>query len=372
MDERIPMFYPFVSEEAVGAAVEALKSRFVGQGPKVDEFEKALKAKLETPYVVTVNSGTSALRLALSIMGVGPGDEVISPAFTSQATNMPILEQFAKPVFADVKYESGAIDPKDIEHRITPKTKGIIAVDWGGAPCDMDEIMRIAKAHRISVIEDAAHSLGARYKGKAVGAISDFTAFSFQAIKQLTTTDGGALTTANQALYERAMSKRWYAIDKSKRKFSYLGNDPDFDITEVGFKYNMTDVEANIGIAQLKHLDELLARRAAVAKRYMEELARVPQIELFESRTDRVSANWLFGLHVKKNRLGFAKKMYESGIEVSIVNWRNDKYTAFGGMRKDLPNTDRLHEDYIAIPLHHRLSDDDVSRIIRTVKASVS
>ena len=363
------MFYPNIPEEAIQAVADVLRSKYVGEGPRVAEFEAKLGTLLGNRYVVTVNNGTSALFLALDLIGVGPGDEVVTPAHTSQATNMPILQRGAKPVFADVRYESCTLDPGDIEKRISSKTKAVVCVDWGGYPSDLDEIRKIAEEHNLPVIEDAAHSLGASYKGKKVGSICDYTAFSFQAIKHITTGDGGALTISEENQYSKAVRRKWYGIDRSARKFSYLGFDPDIDITEVGYKIHMNDIAAAIGIVQLSYLHEVLARRRFIATRYREELGHVDGIELMENRNDRESTNWLFSLHVK-NRLSFAKNMWSNGVEVSVVNWRNDKYTVFGGLRKDLPNTDRLYQDYIAIPIHNRLSDADIDHVINAVKLS--
>ncbi|MDG7018268.1 MAG: DegT/DnrJ/EryC1/StrS family aminotransferase [Nitrososphaerota archaeon] len=365
----VPLFYPFIPKEAVQAVAEVLRSRYVGEGQRVAEFEANLGIRLDNRQVVSLNNGTSALFLALDIAGVGPGDEVVTPAHTSQATNMPILQRGARPVFADVKYESCTLDPVNIEKRLTPRTKAILCVDWGGYPSDLDEIRKVGKEHGLPVIEDAAHALGASYKGKKVGSICDYTAFSFQAIKHITTGDGGALSFLDDNQFAKAVRRKWYGIDRSKRKFSYLGIDPDFDITEIGYKIHMNDIAAAIGLTQLNHLAEIVTRRTFIAKRYREELEGLEGIELMENRDDRQSSNWLFSLHVKK-RLSFAKAMWDSGIEVSVVNWRNDKYTVFGGLRQDLPNTDKLYQDYLAIPMHNKLSDDDVERVIAAVKSA--
>jgi perosamine synthetase len=365
--EPIVMFYPYMPESVIEKVSETLKTRWIGQGPKVDEFEKEFADKLGLKYAVFVNAGTSALRLALSIAGVGPGDEVISPALTCTATNTPILEQFAKPVFADIEYETINIDPNDIEHRITDKTKAIMCVHWGGYPCDMDEIHKIASDHDLPVIEDGAHAIKASYKGKSIGSISDFTMFSLQAIKQITVGDGGVLALTNKENYEAALRRRWFGIDKVHRKPTVLGHDPTYDIWEAGYKYNPNDITATIGLEQLKHLDSVLKRREEIAKIYREEFESVPEITLLENKDDRKSSNWLFTIHVKK-RLKFAKMMVSKKIEVSVVHWRNDKYTIFGPLRKDLPNTDKANETMICIPLHTKLTDEDVNYIVKSIK----
>jgi perosamine synthetase len=364
---RIPMFYPYVPESAIEKVVEVLKGRWVGQGPKVDEFELEFSKKFGIQYATSVNSATSALRLAYAVAGVGVGDEVITTPYTMVATNTTILEQNAKPVFADVQYETANISPDDIEHRITKKTKAIACVDWAGYPCDLDEIRKIAFEHDLPLIEDSAHALGAVYKNKPIGSISDFTVFSFQAIKHMTTGDGGMLCMTNKENYDEAVRRKWFGIDRAARKPSVLGNDPTFDITEVGYKYHMNDIAAAMGLGQLPHFESNFKRRAEIAKIYREELEKVTKITLLESENDRISANWLFAMHVK-DRLQFANQMRSKGIEVAVHNWRNDKYSIFGGLRKDLPNTARLDETLICIPLHTKLSDEDVDYIIASVK----
>ncbi|MCL4435498.1 MAG: DegT/DnrJ/EryC1/StrS family aminotransferase [Thaumarchaeota archaeon] len=339
----------------------------LGEGPKVGQFESELKNKFGLKYVLALNSGTSALRLALAVGGVGPNDEVITTPFTALATNTSILEQGAKPVFADINYETSNIDPADIEKHITRKTKAIICVHYGGYPCDMDEINEIARDHDLLVIEDAAHALGATYKGKVIGTISKFTAFSFQAIKHITTGDGGMLTLLDSEKYEEARRRRWFGIDRAARKPSVIGYDTTFDITEAGYKYHMNDIAATIGLEQLKYFDAVFKRRAEIANIYREQLSDVNGIVLSENSSDRKNANWLFPLHVER-REDFAKMMSAKGIEVSVVHWRNDRYSIFGGLRKDLPNLEKFSKTIIHIPLHQDLTDSNVEYIIDSIK----
>jgi perosamine synthetase len=365
--ETIPMFYPFMPKSVAPKLAKTLANRWVGQGPLVDKFEQEFSKKFGAKYPVALNSATSGLRLALAIAGVGPNDEVVTTAQTCTATNTPILEQFAKPVFADIRYADGNIDPADVERRITDRTKAIMCVHWAGYPCDMDELQRVAKRHNLPVIEDCAHALGAVYKGKRIGSISRFSSFSFQAIKHITTGDGGMLTLTEKPDYEAAVRRRWYGIDKAKRKFSYLGHDPLYDVTELGYKYNMTDIDATIGIESLKVFDNVFKRRAEVAKLYREAFEGLPKVTLFEKKGDRTSGNWLFSMHVQ-DRDKFARMMWENGIEVSVAHWRNDKYSIFGGLRNDLPETEKYNKTMICLPLHAKLSGSDVGRIVKAVR----
>ena len=364
------MIEPFkvhVPESVKEPLLQIIFSGYIGQGPKVDELEREFSKKFGIKNSVALNSATSALRLALALIGVGPNDEVITTPYTMVATNTAILEQFARPVFADIQYETVNIDPNDIEHRITEKTKAIVCVHWGGYPCDMDEIRSIATRCDLPVIEDAAQALGAKYKGKPIGAISEYTAFSFQAIKHITTGDGGMLSILNDDKYKEAVRRRWFGIDRTNRKPSILGHDPTYDIKEVGYKYHMNDIAATIGIEQLKYFDSLFKRRAEIASKYREELRDVPGIKLLENKSDRIHANWMFAIRVDE-REEFARAMRSKGIGVTVHNWRNDKYAIFGGLRKDLPNLEKVDQTLISIPLHHGLSDEEVDYIIETIK----
>ncbi len=364
---KIRMFSPYVSKKAGAAVNKVLKSRYLGEGPIVKEFEKKFFELIGARYPVAVNSGTSALHLAIVMAGVKPGDEVITTAQTMMATSHTILAQFAKPVFADIQYETGNINPGDIEKRITKKTKAILPVHWTGYPCDMDEINEIAKKHNLPVIEDAAHAIGAYYKGKSIGTISPYTCFSFQAIKHVTSADGGMLCLDSKESYDEAKRKRWFGIDRDNRKSSILG-EPEWNVNEVGYKYHMNDFSATLGLENLKELNSILKRRAEIVKRYNEGLSKIKGIRLFERKSDRKSANWLFSMHVER-RLDFIKMMLKNGIEVSVVHNRIDKNDAFGPLRKDLRQLARFAETHVSLPLHNYLTDDDVNYILKCIRS---
>ena len=204
MKRRIVMFYPKVSPKAAEAVRSTLSERWIGQGPRVAAFEDKIRRVTGAPYVVAVNCASAAIRLALAVSGVRPGDEVITTAQACTATNHPILEQFAQPVFADIQYLTGNLNPEDIEHRITPRTRAVICFHWGGTPCDMDEIRDITSRHALTLIEDASDALGSTYKGKPVGSLSHFTAVSFGAVQQVTTGEGGALCMLDETGFEAA------------------------------------------------------------------------------------------------------------------------------------------------------------------------
>ncbi len=364
---HLKMFSVYMSDKSIERVIKTLRSGFIGEGSVVKEFEDKLKEIVEIPFPVALNSGTSALHLALVMAGVKAGDEVITTAQTMMATSHAILHQQARPVFSDVQYGTANIDPNDIEHRITEKTKAILVVHWAGYPCNLDEIHTIARKYSLTVIEDAAHALGATYHGKTIGTISPFTCFSFQAIKHVTSGDGGALCLLSREQYEEALRRRWYGIDRVKRKPSILG-EPEWNVTEVGFKYHMNDIAASIGLENLKLLPQLLQRRQAIASYYREHLQGISGLTLFESESDRTSAYWLFTMHVER-RGDFVHMLRSKGIEASVVHLRIDTNDIFGSLRTDLPVLDKLTETHISLPIHNHLTDEDISYIVDCVKA---
>ena len=362
----IPLFNTYISPNARKMVGEVLDTTFLSEGRIVKEFEARLARDLSWVNPITVNSGTSALHLALVLAGVEAGDEVICPAQTFVATASAIMQERAVPVFADILYENGNIDPRSIATKITEKTKAILAVHWGGYPCGMDEITDIANKHNLLVIEDAAHAPGATYKGRPIGTISDFTCFSFQAIKHITTGDGGAVCCKKERDSLSGMARRWFGIDRFNSRPSVLG-ERSYDIAEVGYKYHLNDYAAVLGLANLEGFHERLVRRRAIAAKYREELGGVAGIRLFEESPDRESSYWLFGMHVEE-RLEFIRSLHDQGITASVVHQRIDRNTVFGGLKEDLINQARFDETQIHIPIHDALTDQDLAHIIGTIQ----
>lgn len=360
-------FITHVSPHSIELVKKVLESTWVSEGEVVKQFENELSKQLGLVNPVAVNSGTSALHLGLAVAGVKPGDEVILPAQTFIATGLCIMMQFAKPVFTDIQLNTGNIAPDSIRAKITEHTRAIIPVHWGGYPCDMDEINAIAKEHNLAVIEDAAHALGATYKGKPIGSISRFTAFSFQAIKHLTTGDGGALCCLKIEDYHEARKRRWFGIDRALSKPSILG-EREYDIKEVGYKYHLNNVAAAIGLGNLRDFPKRLKRRQEIGARYRNELSDVPGLQLLDFRSDRTHAYWLFTVSVE-NRLDFIKKLTEYGVPVSVVHLRIDRNSIFGGIKEDLVNQAEFDQKQIAIPVHDELTDDEIGKIIKVMKS---
>jgi perosamine synthetase len=364
--QAISFFHTHISPSAVELANQVLRSAWISEGVMVKRFESALCERLGLRNPIAVNSGTSALHLALALVGVGPGDEVILPAQTFVATGLVILMQRATPIFADIDPMTGNISAASVAERINPRTKAVIPVHWAGYPCDMDEINALAARHGLAVIEDAAHALGATYKGKPLGSISRFTAFSFQAIKHLTTGDGGALCCLDEADVRVAFSRRWFGIDRPNSRPSILG-EREYDIDAVGYKYHMNDLAAAVGLGNLEDFPQRLARRQRIGSYYRKHLQNVPGLQLLRLDDDRTHAYWLFTVLVER-REDFIRKLAENGIPSSVVHLRIDHNSVFGGVRDDLPGQAAFNECQAAIPVHDGLGDEDIERIVASIR----
>jgi len=369
MEEKpgnLVLFHPHIPAKAIDAVTKVLQTRWIGQGPLVEEFERKFGARFAGDYpAIAVGAGTDALHLAYILADLKPGDEVIAPLFTCTATNMPFLYMGVKIAFADVQLNTLNIDPADVRRRITEKTKAIVCIHHGGLPCDLAELQTIAREHGLKLIEDAAHALGATYRGQSIGCVSDFTMFSFAAVKNITTGDGGMLILRDASLLGKARRLRNAGID---RKAKQAGNWEN-DIFEVGYRYQMSDIAASMGLAALEEFDQVLAYRRALLDQYERELANIPGLTVIGTgRRDRTHSAWMCTV-LAEGREALQKKLREQNIESSQVHYRNDRYSIFGGRRNDYPNMDLVEDKYLHLPLHTRLSRSDVARICTTVRA---
>ena len=362
----ISLFATFVHPTARQRVGNVLASTFLSEGKLVREFEARLSTDLGMVHPAALNSGTSALHLALEVAGIGRGDEVILAPQTFIASALTVVQTGATPVFADIQYETGNIDPTNIEHRITARTKAIMVVHWGGYPCDLAEIQAIADRHGLVVIEDAAHAPGATYRGRAIGSISDYTCFSFQAIKHLTTGDGGALCARDPEKAHEVSRRRWFGIDRANSPVSELG-EREYDLTDIGYKYHLSDFAAALGLANLEGFGERMLRRRALVRRYQDGLQNVTGLTHFVHQPDRESAHWLFGFHVA-DRLQFVRRLKASGIASSVVHDGIDHNSLFGGKRPELMQQRRFDQTQIHIPMHDGLTSEQVDYIIHIIR----
>lgn len=346
---------------------EVLASGWIGEGPKVVDFEKSIGRFLNNPNVTALNSCTSALQLSLRLCGVGIGDEVITTPMTCMATNEPIVLTGATPVWADIQPTTGNLDPESIRKRITIRTKVIMVVHWGGYPADMDDISEIAEEHNLKVVEDCAHAWGSTYRNRFIGNHSDFCCFSLQAIKHFTTGDGGVLVCKNRKDHERARSLRWFGIDREHRRENKLGI-ADWDIIEAGYKFHMNDIAATIGLAQLPYLEELIAKRRSNAKFFSENLRETPRVQLLEASDDRQSAYWLYTIRVH-DRPDFIRHLAQKGIAASIVHERNDVHSIFSNYNSaGLNALDEFSEEMVCIPVGQWVEEAERDHIVQVIR----
>lgn len=359
--DSVVLFYPHIGKNAIKYVTQVLNSRWIGQGPLVDEFEQKFSDKFLGGHpCVAVNSGTSALHLAYILAGIKADDEVITPVFTCTATNTPLLWMGAKITFCDVNPFTMNVSVKHLKTLVNNKTKAIVCVHYGGLPCDMDEITHIADYYGIPVIEDAAHSLGAKYKGKNIGTISDYTMFSFQGVKHITCADGGMLVCPEDQI-EKAKRLRWFGIDRVKKQEGIWYN----NITEVGYKYQMADVAAAIGLAGLEEFDKVLAYRQCLLKIYEDNIGH---LIIGSGQIDRTHAAWLCTIRVHVDRDKLQTKLRENNIETNQTHSRNDRYDVFGGRKGGLMNMDAMEDRYQILPLHTHMKPEDVYKICKLIK----
>ena len=391
MNKKIDLFKVFMAPTAAEEVGKVLNSGYIGQGPKVDKFEKELKNYFNHDYVATLNSGTSGLHLALHMLkkplknindyygslslesswpGLEPGDEVLATPMTCTASNWPILANGLKIKWVDIDPTTLNMDLDDLERKITPKTKVIMLVHWGGYPNDLDRIKNIQNnallrfGFKPAVIEDGAHSFGSKYKEKLIGTHGNLTMFSLQAIKHLTSVDGGLLLSPHNELYRRTKLMRWYGIDRD-------GDRKDFrceaDVEEWGFKFHMNDVCATVGLENLKHVDGIIKNHKINANYYDNSLSNVSGLKLLDRQKGHDSAFWIYSLLVD-NRDGFYRYMNECGISVSQVHERNDKHTCVKDYRTALPTLDKTIGKVVSIPVGWWVSDEDREYIVDCIK----
>jgi dTDP-4-amino-4,6-dideoxygalactose transaminase len=360
---NIVLFTPHIPKNAEKYISKTLQSRWLGQGPQVERFENEFLKLVNADNGIAVGSGTDALHLSYILAGIKSGDEVIVPVFTCTATNIPLLYLGAKIVFADIDPSTMNIDPKSVENLITKKTKAIVCVHYGGLPCDMKAIKEIALKYNLVIIEDAAHAVGAEYLGQLVGNISDFTMFSFQAIKHITTGDGGFLTFKDSAILDRAKQLRWFGIDRTAKQLGIWEN----DIQEIGFKYQMTDLSASLGLAGIEEFEETLNIRRNLYLHYNLLLSNIDSVQVIGKEDSiRKSAAWLYTICVN-NRKKLQEKLWESGIESRQVHYRNDRYSIFKQSKSNFPVMDEIEDKYLVLPLHTKMNLIDVERIVRVI-----
>lgn len=361
------------------AVTEVLKSDWLTQGPKVAEFEQALARYCGAKYAVVFSNGTAALHAAYFAAGLGKGDEFITAPLTFVATANAGLYLGATPVFADIN-NCGNLDPQEVERKITRKTKLISVVDYAGQPADLDAFKKIAKKHGLILVEDACHALGADYKGKKIGSISDMTVFSFHPVKSITTGEGGAVLTDDKTFCDKLKMFRTHGITKDVAK---LKNNPEgswyYEMQELGFNYRLTDMQSALGISQLKKLDGFISARKKVAQRYGAAFKKSSDyLEIFEGANS--SSAWhLYVIRLRgglvKKRAEIFKKLQEAGIGVQVhyipVYWQ-PYYKQLGYKKGSCPNAEAFYRSAISLPIFPSLKAKDQEYVIQTLRKIIT
>jgi perosamine synthetase len=364
---------PFLSEEEVDEIVDTVRSGWLSMGPKTLRFENEFNRYIGSKKSVAVSSWTAAGHLTLEAFGIKAGDEVIVPTMTFPATAEIVCYFGAKPVIIDVSEDTLNISIKEIEKAITPKTKAIIPVHYGGQPCDMDEILTLARKYNVKVLEDAAHSLPATYKGKKVGTISEVTCFSFYATKTLSTGEGGMICTNDDELAERCSIMRLHGINRDAWKRYSESGSWYYEVVAPGYKYNFTDLQASLGLPQLKKVNYMWESRKRIAARYTEALKDLETIELHTIKTDRESSWHLFPirLHLEKlnkTRAQIIEELRKNNIGVGVhfmpVHQHLYYSETFNLKDGDFPVASGVFPRLLSLPIYPGMNDENVDRVI--------
>ena len=374
--EQISLFKVFMSEDVKDPIIKTLMSGFVTQGPRVEEFEQKLQEYFNHPYILTLNSATAGLTLGLRVLIDKEHfdlnkDIVLSTPLTCFATNAAIMANNAKIQWVDTDLETGNMCLEDLKNKLNENTKVIYFVHWGGSPIDLDKLEEIKDycfekyGFRPYVVEDCAHAFGAEYKGKKLGTHGNIGVFSLQAIKHLTTGDGGLIFLPNKELYEHCKLLRWYGIDRDKRNYKRKDFRLEHDIANYGYKFHMNDINATIGLANLPHIDSLLVKSRKNGEYYNEALKNVKGVTLMKEYGK--SAYWLYTFRIER-KMEFIQYMKEKNVMVSQVHARNDLNSCLDKSRIELPKLDIIEKDLVCIPVGWWVTKENREYIVKCIK----
>jgi len=376
----LPFSRPAISSREIAAVTKTLRSGWITMGPKVHEFEEAFMKAVGARHAVAVSSCTAAMHTALAAAGVGAGDEVVTSPFTFTATANVVVLLGAKPVFADIEPDTFNLDPEEVEKRVTQKTKAIIPVDYGGHPCEMSAMRELAASKDAFLLEDAAHSFGATYGGKPVGSLADATAFSFYTTKNLTTGDGGMLTTDDGTLADRVRILRLHGISRDAWKRYTAAGDWYYEVEEAGFKYNMTDIAAAMGLVQLRRAAQLHRRRRTRAQYLAKGLRDLATVTLPVERKGVGHAWHLFPILLDPKRLRIDRgKFIEAlraenvGTSVHFIPLHLQPFyrRRFRYGRGDFPVAESVYERTVSLPFFATMTDAEADDVIDAVSKVV-
>lgn len=373
----VPFFRPEISEEEIASVVDTLRSGWLTSGPKTRQFERDFAEKVGAPHAIAVNSCTSALHLSLDALGISPGDEVLVPTLTFTATAGVVVHCGAKPVLVDCDPDTLNLDLDQLEHHVTPRTKAIMPVHYGGQPCDMDRVMDFAQAHNLFVVEDAAHALPAKWRDRTIGTIGHTTCFSFYANKTITTGEGGMVTTSDDELAERIRLRSLHGLSKNAwKRFSAQGA-WYYEVVYPGYKNNLTDMAAALGLGQLARCDDFWSRRQDRVNRYNELLADVAEVQTPVCLPHVQHAWHLYVIQIRPERLTisrneFIQHLEQAGIVISVhylpLHMHPYYRESLGYEPDDLPAARAAYDRIISLPLYPSLSDESLEYVADAVR----
>ena len=374
--ELLPFHQASIGEEEVKEIIQTLNSGWLTTGQKTRLFEKTFADYIGCKHAIGLNSCTAGLHLSLVVSGVSSGDEVITSPITFPATTNVIVHQNAKPVFVDVEPETLNINCSEIESKINDSTKAILPVHFAGHPCDMDTIISLAQKHNLTVIEDAAHALESKYHGNKIGAIGNFTAFSFYATKNITTGEGGMLTTNDDNYADKLRILSLHGISKNAWKRYGKEGFQHWELLMPGYKYNMFDVQASLGIHQIKKVESFLNRRVQIVKKYNDAFEKTEEIQLLKPESNIKHAHHLYVIVIKTENLKVSRdkvlnEIQKRGIGVAVhfrsLHLQPFFKQHFNYKKGMFPQAEYLSDRVISLPLYPKMTDEDVSRVIETV-----
>jgi UDP-4-amino-4,6-dideoxy-N-acetyl-beta-L-altrosamine transaminase len=380
-EKFLPYGYHLIDQDDIDSVVKALKSDFITQGPKIDEFEKAVARYCQTRYAVAFSSGTAALHAAAYTAGIKSGDEAITTPITFAASGNCVLYLNGKISLADIKKDTYNIDPDQIKKHVTRNTKAIIPVDFTGQPCEIDEINDIAKENNFVVIEDATHALGSYYKGKKIGGLTELAVLSFHPVKHITTGEGGMVLTNDEEHYEKLQQFRTHGITKNPKKMKKKEGQWYYEMQALGFNYRITDFQCALGLSQLKKLDKFIKRRREIVDKYNEALCGIEEIITPYEKQDVKSSYHLYVIQLKLEKLKYnRKKIFEAlraeniGAHVHYIPLHLHPFYQenFGFKKGDYQIAEIYYDRALTLPLFPAMSNDDTDDVINALKKVIN
>ncbi len=370
--EHLPYGRHWIDEDDIRQVVETLRSDWLTTGPAVEAFERAVADYTGATHTVAVSSGTAALHAAIFALGIGPGDEVILPPLTFAATANCVAFQGATPVFADVAHDTLLLDPERVAERVSPRTKAIIAVDYAGHPCDYDALQKIAEEHRLALVADSAHALGATYKGRKAGTLADLTTFSFHPVKHITTGEGGMIATGDAGMARRMRSFRNHGITTDHRERAVVGT-WCYEMTDLGYNYRLSDLQCALGISQLRKLPAWSIRRHEIARQYDAAFRNNARVRPLVVRREVSHAYHLYVVRVNAAtaRDALVSGLRAKGIEANVhyipVHLHPYYRQRWGGKPGLCPIAEEAYRHIVSLPIFPRMTDADVLRVTTEV-----